>query len=82
LQVRSHSCIRTGSVCHFFTEAAFSYLNNRKMKTYHLWKLVKKWLMRFAMAYMLGFANAINQETKSVDDAFTKIEEVLPDEKD
>ncbi|WP_157474572.1 hypothetical protein [Dyadobacter sp. Leaf189] len=42
----------------------------------------RKWLRRLAMAYMLGFANAINQETKMMDDPFFKTEQVLPDDKD
>lgn len=42
----------------------------------------KKWLRRIAMAYMLGFANAINQEVKMVDDTFFKTEEVEKDKHD
>ncbi|MCE7069542.1 hypothetical protein LZG74_04485 [Dyadobacter sp. CY327] len=42
---------------------------------------IKKWLKRLAMAYMLGFANAINQEVKTVDDTFFKTEEVQKDKK-
>jgi hypothetical protein len=43
---------------------------------------VKKWLKRIAMAYMLGFANAINQEVKMVDDTFFKTEQVEKDKHD
>jgi len=43
--------------------------------------VTKKWLRRVAMAYMLGFANAINQEVKTVDDTFFKTEEVQKDKK-
>ena len=42
----------------------------------------KKWLKRLAMAYMLGFANVINQETKMIDDTFFKTEEVQKEKKD
>ena len=42
----------------------------------------KKWLRRLAMAYMLGFANAINQEVKTVDDTFFKTEEVQKEKTD
>ena len=41
----------------------------------------KKWFRRLAMAYMLGFANAINQEVKTMDDTFFKTEEVQKDKK-
>ncbi|MCF2491559.1 hypothetical protein [Dyadobacter sp. CY347] len=41
----------------------------------------KKWLKRLAMAYMLGFANAIKQEVKTVDDTFFKTEEVQKEKK-
>ena len=44
--------------------------------------VAKKWLRRIAMAYMLGFANAINQEVKMVDDTFFKTEEVEKDNHD
>ena len=44
--------------------------------------VAKKWLRRIAMAYMLGFANAINQEVKMVDDTFFKTEEVEKDKHD
>ncbi|WP_157488013.1 hypothetical protein [Dyadobacter crusticola] len=42
----------------------------------------RKWLRRLAMAYMLGFANAINQETKTMDDTGFKTEQILPDDID
>ncbi|MCE7065425.1 hypothetical protein [Dyadobacter sp. CY326] len=47
-----------------------------------IFSAAKKWLTRLAMAYMLGFANAINQETKTIDDTFFKTEEVQKDKMD
>ncbi|WP_161597087.1 hypothetical protein [Dyadobacter flavalbus] len=35
----------------------------------------KKWLRRLIIAFMLGFANAINMDVKSVDESLFKIEE-------
>ncbi|MEO6686750.1 MAG: hypothetical protein ABIN24_12330 [Dyadobacter sp.] len=39
-----------------------------------------KWLRYFTIAYMLGFANVLNQETKTMDDTFHKIEQTSEDE--
>ena len=39
-----------------------------------------KWVRRIALAYMLGFANVLNQETKMPDDTFFKIEQTSEDE--
>lgn len=36
---------------------------------------LRKWLLRMAISFMLGFSNAINQDTKSIDDTSFKIEE-------
>lgn len=36
---------------------------------------LRKWLLRAAISFMLGFSNAINQDTKSIDDTSFKIEE-------
>ncbi|SEJ77185.1 hypothetical protein SAMN05216327_11947 [Dyadobacter sp. SG02] len=36
---------------------------------------LRKWLLRIAISFMLGFSNAINQDTKSIDDTSFKIEE-------
>ncbi|WP_019942034.1 hypothetical protein [Dyadobacter beijingensis] len=36
---------------------------------------LRKWLLRIAISFMLGFSNAINQESKSIDDTSFKIEE-------
>ncbi len=47
-----------------------------------IWISARKWLRRLAMAYMLGFANAINQETKMMDDTGFKTEQILPEDKD
>lgn len=38
-----------------------------------------KWIRRAALAYMLGFANVLNQETKMPDDTFFKIEQISED---
>ncbi|GGC09884.1 hypothetical protein [Dyadobacter sediminis] len=35
----------------------------------------KKWLLRLVIAFMLGFANAIHMNVKSVDESLFKIEE-------
>jgi hypothetical protein len=43
---------------------------------------IKKWLRRLAIAYMLGFASAIDQDTKSIDDSYFKIEQKAPDRKE
>ncbi|MDQ6482423.1 hypothetical protein [Dyadobacter sp. LHD-138] len=39
-----------------------------------------KWVRYFTIAYMLGFANVLNQETKTMDDTFTKIEQTSEDQ--
>jgi len=39
-----------------------------------------KWLRYFTIAYMLGFANVLNQETKTMDNTFHKIEQTSEDE--
>lgn len=36
---------------------------------------LRKWLLRLAISFMLGFSNAINQDSKSIDDTTFKIEE-------
>ncbi|GLU52979.1 hypothetical protein [Dyadobacter frigoris] len=41
---------------------------------------VIKWLRYLSIAYMLGFANVLNQETKTMDDTFNKIEQTSEDE--
>ncbi|WP_171037931.1 hypothetical protein [Dyadobacter luticola] len=53
------------------------------MKTYIIafLKGVRKWLWRLALSYMLGFASAINHDTKSADDTAFKIEQTTPDDK-
>jgi len=42
----------------------------------------RKWLRRFVIAFMLGFANVLNQETKMIDDTFYKTEQISEDKKD
>ncbi|SDG10913.1 hypothetical protein SAMN04487996_11572 [Dyadobacter soli] len=37
----------------------------------------RKWLLRLAISFMLGFSNAINQDSKSIDDTSFKIEETI-----
>jgi hypothetical protein len=39
-----------------------------------------KWVRYLTIAYMLGFANVLNQETKTMDDTFTKIEQTSEDQ--
>ncbi|MCE6990902.1 hypothetical protein [Dyadobacter sp. CY323] len=53
------------------------------MKIYivNLLKNTRKWLRRLVISYMLGFASAIDQDTKSIDDTFFKIEQTIPDKK-
>lgn len=36
---------------------------------------LRKWLLRIAISFMLGFSNAINDDSKSIDDTTFKIEE-------
>ncbi len=36
---------------------------------------LRKWLLRIAISFMLGFSNAINEDSKSIDDTTFKIEE-------
>lgn len=36
---------------------------------------LRKWLLRIAISFMLGFSNAINHDSKSIDDTTFKIEE-------
>lgn len=38
---------------------------------------LRKWLLRLAISFMLGFSNAINQDSKSIDDTSFKIEETI-----
>ena len=45
-------------------------------------RLLKKWLRRIAISYMLGFASAIDQDVKQMDGDFIKIERTTPEEKD
>ncbi|WP_262897694.1 hypothetical protein [Dyadobacter sandarakinus] len=40
-----------------------------------------KWLRRLAVSYMLGFASAMDHDTRSIDDSFIKIEQKTPDVK-
>lgn len=40
---------------------------------------IKKWLRRFIMAFMLGFSNVLNQETKTIDDTFFRTEQTIED---
>lgn len=36
---------------------------------------LRKWLLRLAISFMLGFSNAINQDSKSIEDTAFKMEE-------
>ncbi|NIJ51619.1 hypothetical protein FHS68_000775 [Dyadobacter arcticus] len=40
-----------------------------------VWLFTKRWLRKLIMAFMLGFANVINQETKTIDDTSFKTEQ-------
>lgn len=42
-------------------------------------KKIFRWLRYITMAYMLGFANVLNQETKTMDDTTFKIEQTQED---
>ncbi|MCF0074555.1 hypothetical protein LZD49_28985 [Dyadobacter sp. CY261] len=43
---------------------------------------LKKWMLRLALSFMLGFSNALNKETKTLDDTIFKIEQVEQNEHD
>lgn len=45
-------------------------------------KQIRKWLYRLAVCYMLGFASAMDQDTKSMEDNLFKTEQKIPDQKD
>ncbi|WP_166444500.1 hypothetical protein [Dyadobacter bucti] len=51
------------------------------MKINIILKHTRKWLRRLAISYMLGFASAMDHDTKSVDDTFFKIEQTTTDKK-
>jgi len=50
------------------------------MRINKIFRAAIKWLRYFTIAYMLGFANVLNQETKTMDDTFHKIEQTSEDE--
>lgn len=52
-----------------------------KMKFNIVLKIIRKWLWRLAVSYMLGFASAIDHDIKSIDDSCFKIEQTIPDKK-
>ena len=52
------------------------------MKTNYFISQTRKWLRRFVMAFMLGFSNVLNQETKMIDDTFFKIEQTSEDKEE
>jgi len=52
------------------------------MEIKYLSHQLKKWLLRLAISFMLGLSNALNQETKTVDDTFFKTEQVEKDKLD
>ena len=49
-----------------------------KMKTTFIF-LIGKWLRRLVMAFMLGFSNVLNQETRMIDDTFFRTEQTSED---
>ena len=57
-------------------------LKFQEMKTKYLISQTRKWLRRFVMAFMLGFSNVLNQETKMIDDTFFKIEQTSEDKEE
>ena len=52
------------------------------MKINYILLQTHKWLRRFVLAFMLGFSNVFNQETKTIDDTFFKIEQTSEDKDD
>lgn len=50
------------------------------MKHSLIFSQTKKWLRRLIMAFMLGFSNVINQETRMIDDTFFKTEQRSEDQ--
>jgi len=52
----------------------------KEMKINQIILKIIKWVRYFTIAYMLGFANVLNQETKTMDDTFFKIEQTQEDE--
>jgi len=58
------------------------YSNFQEMKTNYFISQTSKWLRRFVMAFMLGFSNVLNQETKMIDDTFFKIEQTSENKED
>lgn len=47
-----------------------------KMEIKNILLQTRKWLMRLAISFMLGFSNALNQDMKTVDDTSFKQEQV------
>lgn len=58
----------------------FYLVNSGIMKINKIILQTIKWVRYFTIAYMLGFANVLNQETKTMDDTFTKIEQTSEDQ--
>lgn len=50
-----------------------------KMEIKNILLQTRKWLLRLAISFMLGFSNALNQDMKTVDDTFFKQEQVQED---
>jgi hypothetical protein len=50
------------------------------MKIYRIMHGVIKWLRYITIAYMLGFANVLNQETKTMNDTLHRTEQPLKEE--
>ena len=53
----------------------FMNVNQMEMGIRRTAFFLRKWLLRIAISFMLGFSNAINQDSKSIDDTTFKIEE-------
>lgn len=58
----------------------FYLVHSGIMKINKIIHQIIKWVRYFTIAYMLGFANVLNQETKTMDDTFTKIEQTSEDQ--
>jgi hypothetical protein len=61
---------------------AMNHCKYGKMEIKNTLLQTRKWLMRLAISFMLGFSNALNQDMKTVDDTHFKTEQVEKDKMD
>jgi hypothetical protein len=61
---------------------AMNHCKYGKMEIKNILPQTRKWLMRLAISFMLGFSNALNQDMKTVDDTHFKTEQVEKDKMD